>query len=160
MTSDAKATAASAPKPPAKERTPVPPEPGSIADLYREAIAAVDFEAEQTKWDVALTVPPEQLHHILKVSRDHPMLRMDLLRNQTAVDWLERGLEVVYHLYSTSLYHSVAIKTWVARREPLAAHGHRPLGHGRMGGARMPGDVRHRVRGAPGPAQPAAGRRL
>ena len=118
MTSGEKATAASAPKPPAKERTVVPPEPGSVADLYREAVPAVDFEAEQTKWDVALTVPPEQLHHILKVSRDHPTLRMDLLRNQTAVDWLERGLEVIYHLYSTSLYHSVAIKTWVPAENP------------------------------------------
>lgn len=101
-----------------KERVKVPPPAGSIADLYAEVLPAVDFEAEQTKGDVALTVPAAQLRNVLATSRHHPKLQMDLLRNQTAVDWLERGLEVVYHLYSTTLRHNVAIKTWVPAENP------------------------------------------
>ena len=101
-----------------KERVKVPPPPGSIADLYAEVLPTVDFEAEQTKWDVALTAPTAQLRNVLATSRRHPKLQMDLLRNQTAVDWVERGLEVVYHLYSTTLHHSVAIKSWVPAENP------------------------------------------
>ena len=101
------------------ERLKEPPPPGGIADIYRGALpASITFEAEQTKWDVALTVPAAQLREALRVSREHPKLQMDLLRNQTAVDWTDQGLEVVYHLYSTSLRHSITIKTWVPSEKP------------------------------------------
>ena len=36
---------------------------------------------------------------------------MDLLRNLTAVDWQDEGIEVVYHLFSMRRHHSVCIKT-------------------------------------------------
>ena len=101
------------------ERVKEPPPPGGIADVYRAALpASITVEAEQTKWDVALTVPAPQLREILRVSREHPKLQMDLLRNQTAVDWTDQGLEVVYHLYSTALRHAVTIKTWVPSENP------------------------------------------
>lgn len=101
------------------ERVKEPPPPGGIADIYRAALpASITIEAEQTKWDVALTVPAPQLRETLQVSREHPQLQMDLLRNQTAVDWTDQGLEVVYHLYSTALRHSITIKTWVPSEEP------------------------------------------
>ena len=101
------------------ERVKEPPPPGGIADVYRAALpASITVEAEQTKWDVALTVPAPQLRETLRVSREHPKLQMDLLRNQTAVDWTDQGLEVVYHLYSTALRHAVTIKTWVPSENP------------------------------------------
>lgn len=101
------------------ERVKAPPPPGGIADVYRAALpASITIEAEQTKWDVALTVPAPQLRETLQVSREHPQLQMDLLRNQTAVDWTDQGLEVVYHLYSTALRHSITIKTWVPSEKP------------------------------------------
>ena len=101
------------------ERVKEPPPPGGVADIYRAALpASIAIEAEQTKWDVALTVPAPQLRETLQVSREHPQLQMDLLRNQTAVDWTDQGLEVVYHLYSTTLRHSITIKTWVPSEEP------------------------------------------
>ena len=108
--------------PPARARAPrkadaprekEAPPPGSIADTYRAAMPAIAFEAEQTKWDVALTVDKAYLHNVLDASRHHQALQMDLLRNLTAVDWEDAGLEVVYNLYSITLRHAVTIKTWV-----------------------------------------------
>jgi len=126
MTSDAAPKAKAKAKAKAKgkgaeraERVKVPAPPGSIADVYRNALpGSIAFEAEQTKLDVALTVPAAQLREVLRQSREHPNLQMDLLRNQTAVDWTDQGLEVVYQLYSTSLRHAVTIKTWVPQEGP------------------------------------------
>jgi NADH-quinone oxidoreductase subunit C len=92
-------------------RPQVAPEPGSIADIYREVLPALDFEAEQTKIDVAITVAPDDVHRIIATSLRDDRLSLKLLRNLTAVDWQDEGIEVVYHLYSVEHRHSVCIKT-------------------------------------------------
>ena len=90
------------------------PAPGSIADVYREVFPLIQFEAALTKGgDVALTIPVEAIHDVLERGRDEARLQMNLLRNQTAVDWEERGLEIVYHLYSIPLRQAVTIKSWL-----------------------------------------------
>ncbi len=90
------------------------PPPGSIADLYREVMPLIGFEAALTKGDdVALTISPDSIHEVLERSRDDERLQMNLLRNQTAVDWEDRGLELVYHLYSIPLRQAVTIKAWL-----------------------------------------------
>ncbi len=103
-------------------RTPVAPEeppsneppPGSIADTYREVMPLIDINAAMTKGDdVALTIPSDTIHEVLERSRDDQRLQMNLLRNQTAVDWEDRGLEIVYHLYSIPLRQAVTIKSWL-----------------------------------------------
>ena len=103
-------------------RTPVAPEeppsneppPGSIADTYREVMPLIDIDAAMTKGDdVALTIPSDSIHEVLERSRDDQRLQMNLLRNQTAVDWEDRGLEIVYHLYSIPLRQAVTIKSWL-----------------------------------------------
>ena len=103
-------------------RTPAAPEeppsneppPGSIADLYREVMPLVSFEAAMTKGDdVALTIPADSIHEVIERGREDERLQMNLLRNQTAVDWEERGLEIVYHLYSIPLRQAVTIKSWL-----------------------------------------------
>ena len=103
-------------------RTPVAPEeppsneppPGSIADTYREVMPLIDINAAMTKGDdVALTIPSDAIHEVLERSRDDQRLQMNLLRNQTAVDWEDRGLEIVYHLYSIPLRQAVTIKSWL-----------------------------------------------
>ncbi len=95
----------------AAARPRTPPEPGSIATIYREVLPTLDFEAEQTKIDVAITVAPRDLHGVIATSRRDDRLAMDLLRNLTAVDWQDEGIEVVYHLFSMRHHHSVCIKT-------------------------------------------------
>ena len=103
-------------------RTPVAPEeppsneplPGSIADTYREVMPLIDIDAAMTKGDdIALTIPSDSIHEVLERSRDDQRLQMNLLRNQTAVDWEDRGLEIVYHLYSIPLRQAVTIKSWL-----------------------------------------------
>ena len=103
-------------------RTPAAPEeppsneppPGSIADTYREVMPLVNFDAALTKGDdVALTIPSDSIHEVLERGREDERLQMNLLRNQTAVDWEERGLEIVYHLYSIPLRQAVTIKSWL-----------------------------------------------
>lgn len=92
-------------------RPKTPPPPGSVAEIYREVLPTLDFEADQTKIDVAITVAPGDLHRVIATSRSDERLAMDLLRNLTAVDWQEAGIEVVYHLYSLQHRHGVCIKT-------------------------------------------------
>ena len=103
-------------------RTPAAPEeppsneppPGSIADTYREVMPLVNFDAAMTKGhDVALTIRSDSIHEVLERGRQDERLQMNLLRNQTAVDWEDRGLEIVYHLYSIPLRQAVTIKSWL-----------------------------------------------
>ena len=107
-----------APRPRRRDAAPtkakVAPPEGSIVDLYREILPAIDFDAEQTKWDVAITVSPSHLHTVLATGLRDERLSMNYLRNLTAVDWKDEGLEVVYHLFSMRHHHSVALKTKVA----------------------------------------------
>ncbi len=92
----------------------IEPPAGSIADIYRAVMPLVDFDAVMDKGgDVALTVAPTVLHEVLERGRDDARLKMNLLRNLTAVDWVERGLELVYHLYSIDHRHAATIKTWL-----------------------------------------------
>ena len=94
--------------------TALQPPPGSIADRYRLVMPLIQFDAALTKGDdVALTIAPEFIHEVLERGRDDARLRMNLLRNLTAVDWIERGLEIVYHVYSIEHRHAATIKSWL-----------------------------------------------
>ncbi len=97
-----------------EEPTSNEPPPGSIAETYREVMPLISFEAALTKGDdVALTIPSDAIHEVLERGRDDDRLQMNLLRNQTAVDWEDRGLEIVYHLYSIPQRQAVTIKSWL-----------------------------------------------
>ena len=97
------------------------PEAGSVADLYREVLPMLEFTAEATKIDVALTVAPGDLHEVIAAGRDDARLSMDLLRNLTAVDWQDDGIELVYHLYSLRQRHGVCVKTRLEGEAPSIA---------------------------------------
>jgi NADH-quinone oxidoreductase subunit C len=96
----------------------IAPPDGSIAELYREVLPVLQFEAEQTKGDVALTLAPGDLHDVIATSRRDPRLAMDFLRNLTAVDWEDEGLEAIYHLYSTTHRHAVELKIRLSIDDP------------------------------------------
>ena len=97
------------------------PEAGSVADLYREVLPMLAFTAAPTKIDMALTVAPGDLHDVIAASRDDARLSMDLLRNLTAVDWQDAGIELVYHLYSLRRRHGVCIKARLTGDAPSIA---------------------------------------
>ncbi len=94
-----------------QETTPatVEPPPGSVADLFREALPGVQLSAEQTALDVAITVRREDLLRVMQTAKEDERLAFDFMRSLSGVDHLDE-LEVVYHLYSYSLGHAVAIK--------------------------------------------------
>ena len=84
---------------------------GPVADLYREILPLVPTEAGVDKGgDAVLVIPPGSIHEVLERGRDDPRTAMNLLRNLTAVDWADDGLELVYHLYSIEHRHAVTIK--------------------------------------------------
>ncbi|MDD4599583.1 NAD(P)H-quinone oxidoreductase subunit J, chloroplastic [bioreactor metagenome] len=56
-----------------------------------------------------LLVEPEYLLKILGILKNYEAYQFDMLRNLTAVDYLEY-MEMVYHLYSLPLRHSITIK--------------------------------------------------
>lgn len=63
-----------------------------------------------------ITVPPEQLHQLMKQLRHHPETNFDYLFCLSGVDWGEE-LGVVYHLESTTYRHSIVVKVKTSDRE-------------------------------------------
>lgn len=96
------------------------PPPGSIADLFREVLPALDFLTEQTKLDTALIVRQQDLRTVIATGLRNPDLGLTFLRNMTAVDWQENGLEIVYHLYSLRHHQGVALKAMLDAEAPHA----------------------------------------
>ena len=102
-------------------RERVEPPPDSVAELYRQALPALDFLTEQTMKDVALIVRSGDVHNVLATGLTHPDLDMTFLRNLTAVDWEEAGVEVVYHLFSLHHHHGVVVKAMLPAANPSIA---------------------------------------
>jgi NADH-quinone oxidoreductase subunit C len=91
----------------------VEPEPGSIADTFRELLPNIEFQAIQGARDVLLVVSRDDAHQVLVEAKNNPKLEMDFLRDLCGVDYEGDGLEVVYQLWSIKLRHGVAIKAKV-----------------------------------------------
>lgn len=96
----------------------VPPEPGTVYDIFKEALPDVEFVASQGVLDVILTVNRDDAPRVLRTAKEDPRLAFDYLRNLCGVDQRERGLEVVYHLYSFKHGHNVTIKTLLPLEDP------------------------------------------
>ncbi len=94
----------------AKTAARVPPPPGSIADIIREALPDVAFEAYQSITEVVLEVSPADVAVMMPVLKDDPRLDLKLLRCLSGIDNEAEGMEVVYHLMSLEKNHEVAIK--------------------------------------------------
>lgn len=80
----------------------------SLAELqarYLEDVKIIGEEAQS-----ALLVEPHRLLELLGFLKTNESYQFDMLRNLTAVDYLEY-IEVVYHLYSLPLRQSITVKT-------------------------------------------------
>jgi NADH:ubiquinone oxidoreductase subunit C len=89
----------------------VAPEPGTIADIFAEVLAGIEFVPAQGPRDVMLLVPPRDVHAVLERAKHDPRLRMNFLRDLCGVDYEDEGMEVVYQLWSYELRHGVTIRT-------------------------------------------------
>ncbi len=93
-----------------REAAIVPPPPGSVADLFTEALPEVEFVATQGVLDVILMIDRKDAHRVCAEARDNPKLAMDFLRNLSGVDYEDQGMEVVYHLFSYTHRHNVTVR--------------------------------------------------
>ena len=80
----------------------------SLAKLKEQYVEDVKIIGEETQ--TALLVEPRRLLEILEFLKTNESYQFDMLRNLTAVDYLEH-IEVVYHLYSFTLRQSLTVKT-------------------------------------------------
>jgi len=90
---------------------------GSIAEIFKEALAGVQLAAEETASDIALMVARDDLSKVMSAARHDQRLALDYLRCLSGVDQISE-LEVVYHLYSFQHQHSVAIKVRCPNDDP------------------------------------------
>jgi len=93
-----------------KEAAIVPPPPGSVADLFQEALPGVEFTATQGVLDVILIIGRDDAPPVLEAAKNHPKLAFDFLRNLSGVDYEDAGMEVVYHLFSYKHRHNVTVR--------------------------------------------------
>jgi NADH-quinone oxidoreductase subunit C len=83
-----------------------------LTALYGEDVRLVGEEAE-----VALFVEPQRLLDVLGFLKADESYQFTMLRNLTAVDYLEY-MEVVYHLYSLPFGRTITIKTRSGMEDP------------------------------------------
>jgi len=96
----------------------VAPQPGTVWDAFAAALPGVEITPTQGVADVILIVDRKDAHRVLEVAKNDPRLKMDFLRDLCGVDYEEQGLEVVYHLWSYSLRHSVTVRAKVPADDP------------------------------------------
>ena len=83
---------------------------GTIWAEVDRALSGITATAERGVLDVIVHVPPAEILRALKALKADATLNFDYLRSLTAVDNEDEGIDVVYHLYSTTAKHNVTIK--------------------------------------------------
>ena len=83
---------------------------GTIWAEVDRALAGITATAEPGLLDVIVHVPPAEIVRALKTLKGDATLKFDYLRCLTAVDNEAEGIDVVYHLYSTTARHNLTVK--------------------------------------------------
>ena len=88
-----------------------------LRERFPDCVLEVAYYADQ----VTVLVPREMVAEILVFLRDDDVTAFDLLADQTAADWPERGkrFDVIYHLYSIPKNHRLRVKAHVGEGEPV-----------------------------------------
>lgn len=68
-------------------------------EVLRERYPDIDVAHKEDEW-VEARVPAAELSDLARFVRDDPRLQFNFLSSISAVDYLEKGFEVVYHLVS------------------------------------------------------------
>jgi NADH:ubiquinone oxidoreductase subunit C len=120
VVTERRAPAARAPREEGKEAAIVPPEPGTVCDVFKEVFPHVQFVATQGILDVIITVPRDAILNVLNGARHDPRLAFDYLRSVCGVDEVEHReeIDVVYHLYSFNHKWNVTLKCPVPVGDP------------------------------------------
>jgi NADH-quinone oxidoreductase subunit C len=99
---------------------------GLTADALLERLATLVPDARPVARDLVrgeavVTIERGGASAALRIFRDHPETRFEMLSDLTAVDYLGRvpRFEVVYQLYSVSLNHRLRVKVPVPEEDPV-----------------------------------------
>lgn len=76
-----------------------------LQEQYGEDVKMIGEEAQS-----ALLVEPHRMLELLKDLKMNELYQFNMLRNLTAVDYMEY-MEIVYHLYSLPLRQAITVKT-------------------------------------------------
>jgi NADH-quinone oxidoreductase subunit C len=88
----------------------VAPPPGTVADLFSEALPGVPITPSQAAMDVILMVSRDDAHQVLETAKHNDKLAFDYLRDLTGMDYEDQGFEVVYQLHSFRHGHNVTVR--------------------------------------------------
>ena len=102
----------------ARKALRVPPPRGSVFDLFKEALPDVPMEAYQAVKDVVIEVSRGDVIRVLRTAKEDPRLDFRWLRCLSGVDYMDKGLEVVYHLHSYTRNHDVTVKVRCPQDDP------------------------------------------
>jgi NADH:ubiquinone oxidoreductase subunit C len=75
------------------------------------ALSGINAEPELGVLDLIVRIPREEVIRGLRALKRDSELNFDYLRCLTAIDWEDRGIDVVYHLYSIAKKHNLTVKT-------------------------------------------------
>ncbi|MFN8639138.1 MAG: NADH-quinone oxidoreductase subunit C [Dehalococcoidia bacterium] len=82
----------------------------TIWPLVDKALSGVSAEPEMGLIDLIVRVPRDEVIRALRALKRDGDLDFNYLRCLTAIDWEDRGIDVVYHLYSTNKKHNLTVK--------------------------------------------------
>ena len=85
------------------------PTPGPVITLVQQALPGVAFEIVMTPMDECIVVRRDDFRRVMETLFRDERLKFDYLRCQSGVDYITE-LESVYHLYSFTHKHSLAVK--------------------------------------------------
>jgi len=97
--------------------TPPPPQPGPVVQLVQQVLPDVPFAINETPIDESVTIRRDDFSRAMETLFSDPRLKFDYLRCQSGVDFLTE-LESVYHLYSFTHKHGLAVKVRCPYSDP------------------------------------------
>jgi NADH-quinone oxidoreductase subunit C len=93
--------------------------PAEIIDRLRARFGDDIPEVDEPHGQAVLRVAPHRYREVALTLRDDPDLAFDFFDFTTAVDWKEKGFDVVTQLYSTAKRHHVRLKVACDRENPV-----------------------------------------
>ena len=91
-----------------------------LASALRSRFGEDLLEADAALDEAVVRVGPERYRDLIQTLRDDRELAFDYVDFVSAIDWGERGFDVVVQLWSTTHHHRVRLKLACEREDPAA----------------------------------------
>ena len=84
---------------------------GTIWGQVDACLAGITCDPERGSQDLIVTIPKDEIIRGLRALKRYPDLAFDYLRCLSGVDWEDEGIDIVYHLYSSTQKVNLTVKT-------------------------------------------------